>query len=578
MKRIVIVFVALALLLGGNQSVAGDSSPQDWDASAHYIIFEMDGEDLVTVQSHYLVTLSAPLVSLTSEEIETAFGAPNRNADLLGVRLLSATSETVFQNLVQVPVWLRGEFHGEELESQIEGHFFALDPKTFVVRVPVIPGATLQILNAIGEVLTAFDLDSLPVDALPALARSAAPISGDRSGPPGNRVDLLIMGDGYHASQQTQFMTDASTLHTNFFNITPLSDYAGYFNVTYLFTPSLESGADHPHLNPACPPGDLTCCTDPAMGMDPLAGTFKNTAFDARYCAQNIHRLLVVDVGKVFAAAAVMPDWDTILVMVNDTTYGGSGGALATVSTHSLAVDIAQHEFGHTFGLLADEYDTAYPGYPACSDISGGSPCEDNVTDETVRAQIKWAPWILPTTPVPTVPEWDPGYAAHVGLFQGARYQPTTMYRSGQLCLMQSLGQPLCQVPSQSIVLRLYQGGWGVPWSGINMIEPGLIQPPVSSVSLGTGEQMVFHAVLLYPKVPPLPRMDWFVDGVPVLNGSQTFTYTPGRSDVGSHTVSLVVMDLSPHVHPAMTGGALTFQQQWTVQVTVPNYLPFVTH
>ena len=58
------------------------------------------------------------------------------------------------------------------------------------------------------------------------------------------------------------------------------------------------------------------------MLSDPLAGTFVDTAFDARYCSFQIHRLLVVDGSAVLAAAAAVPSWDRIMVRVNDGTYG----------------------------------------------------------------------------------------------------------------------------------------------------------------------------------------------------------------------------------------------------------------
>ena len=90
----------------------------------------------------------------------------------------------------------------------------------------------------------------------------------------------------------------------------------------------------------------------------------------------------------VFAAAAAVPDWDHILVMVNDETYGGAGGVVSVVSTHSLAADIARHEFGHAFTDLADEYDTPFPAFPSCSDLSGPA-CEANVTDCQLSASGK---------------------------------------------------------------------------------------------------------------------------------------------------------------------------------------------
>ncbi len=55
-------------------------------------------------------------------------------------------------------------------------------------------------------------------------------------------------------------------------------------------------------------------------------------------------------------------------------------------------VGLAQHEFGHTFTDLADEYTTPYPGFPPCSDRFGPA-CEPNVTDETRREEVKWGPF-----------------------------------------------------------------------------------------------------------------------------------------------------------------------------------------
>ena len=52
---------------------------------------------------------------------------------------------------------------------------------------------------------------------------------------------------------------------------------------------------------------------------------------------------------------------------------------MAVFSVHASAPLIAEHEFGHSFAGLADEYEDAYPGYPACS---GDCP-EPNATLKT---------------------------------------------------------------------------------------------------------------------------------------------------------------------------------------------------
>ncbi|WP_349361712.1 hypothetical protein [Paenarthrobacter sp. PH39-S1] len=47
------------------------------------------------------------------------------------------------------------------------------------------------------------------------------------------------------------------------------------------------------------------------------------------------------------AAAAQVPEFSVVLVMVNSTAYGGSGGSVGTYSLASGATETALHEMGH---------------------------------------------------------------------------------------------------------------------------------------------------------------------------------------------------------------------------------------
>jgi len=533
----------------------------------HYIVFQAGRDGVVRPLYHRFVHLAAPLASLTPKEVAARLMLPDRDVDRLTVRLETGVGGVVYENVVDTPRWLRGEFHGRGPDAQIEGHIFPLDPTTFVVRVPAIAGTRLHLQGGLAGVDATFDPAALAADAglpLAGLVPDTTVMSAPPASTSGNRVDLLIMGDGYTAAQATKFATDAAGVANEFFNISPYAEYRNYVNTNTLFTASAQSGADHPPYVPSCSPGDPTCCGDPLMQSDPLAGTFVNTAFDAAYCKSNIHRLLTVYGPKVLAAAAAVPDWDKILVIVNDTTYGGSGGTMSVISLHSAAPDIAQHEYGHTFTRLADEYESPYPGYPACSDVSGPA-CEVNVTDRTDRALIKWAPWILPETPLPT-PEDDPLYGSAVGLFEGARYLTTGMYRSGDNCMMRSLARPFCQVPSQAYVLRLYDGGWGVPASGIDTIEPGSESPYPGNVVASFPGSITFRVDLLQPVGGPPLGIAWYVNGVPDPTAhSSSYTFVP--SGPGNFQVRLEVTDETPLVHSAMAGTSLQSSRAWNVMV-----------
>jgi hypothetical protein len=104
--------------------------------------------------------------------------------------------------VVQVPTWLRGEFEGQS--DEIDGFFFQPEQTSFVVRVPRLTGATLTLADADRSVLAEFSLSQL--ESLAPLAQpdpSLVPTPAFPSnGSPANRVDLLIMGDGYTAANK----------------------------------------------------------------------------------------------------------------------------------------------------------------------------------------------------------------------------------------------------------------------------------------------------------------------------------------------------------------------------------------
>ena len=532
--------------------------------SAHYIVFEMAADGTIHPLSYQLVQLPGEPTTMNDMALSQQLQQSDRNAQQVAVKLKTNTGKIVYQTSIQLPRWLRGEFHADTPASQqgpIDGHYFPLQNPVFVIRVPAISGTSLVISNNQKERIAEFNLEHLAQNT-PQIQHTAASQSKgfQATDASGNRVDFLIMGDGYTSGQQAKFNEDAANFAEQFFTISPYAEYKNYFITHTLFTPSNESGADHP----------------PCAGESNVH--YVDTAFDATYCTNNILRLLTVNPSKIFAAATAVPEWDQILVIVNDPLYGGAGGNFAVVSMDSQSTEIAQHEFGHSFVNLADEYELAYPGYPSCSDING-SPCEANVTDVITRSLIKWNPWINPTTPIPTEPEFNTAFANVVGLFEGARYQSTGMYRPGQNCIMQSLGQPFCQVPSQAYVLKLYNGGWGIPSSGVSMIEPGSLIPVTNAISLTFPHSQQFHAELLQPIGGPPAQIQWFVNGVLVPNAdTDTFTYTPDNSVGGTEVeIQLLVEDATTLVHPDMAGDSLKFSHIWTVSVeSYRVYLPIV--
>jgi len=126
-------------------------------------------------------------------------------------------------------------------------------------------------------------------------ARTVGPVTTIRSsGPVSNRIDIVVLGDGYTAREMNAYATHVNNAMSRFFAQEPLFSYATYFNVYGVDVVSNESGVD-----------------------EPASGIFRDTALDMAYDCGGIDRLLCVIVAKAYAAAAFAPGIDQILVLAN---------------------------------------------------------------------------------------------------------------------------------------------------------------------------------------------------------------------------------------------------------------------
>jgi hypothetical protein len=344
------------------------------------------------------------------------------------------------------------------------------------------------------------------------------------NGDPANRVDIAILGDGYTAVEMSQYATHVQRLLQGLFAQEPFREYQGYFNVHRIDVLSAESGADHPEANPP---------------------VFKNTALGATYACAGVPQLICVDVSAALTIAAESlsaAQRDIILVLVNDPTYGGSGGAIAVASTHSAVVELVLHELGHSFGLLADEYGGPPP--PACD--AAFEPPEANVAKDL----IKWASWIdfstsIPTyTTAPSVP----------GLYQGAKYCDSNLFRPTYNSKMRSLGVPYEQINREQLVKRIYN--WVLPidqWS-----------PAATAVRLMRGQSQTFAVATPAPRTHAL-TVAWVLDGQ-LQSTSAVFTLNSLTLAPGTHRLEVLVADPTPMVRND-PNQLLRAGRVWTVEV-----------
>jgi hypothetical protein len=173
---------------------------------------------------------------------------------------------------------------------------------------------------------------------------------------------------------------------------------------------------------------------------------------------------------------------------------------------------------------------------------------------------------VAPSTAIPTTnPLPDPGDA---GLWLGARYKTTGMYRSCYNCMMRSLGTPFGDVASEAFVKRLYQGGWGVPSLGVENVEPESVSPAEGPVEIAADGNQTFSAQVLGPLAGPALTVKWLVNGIVESQGTAatgdtvSFPFTPLVP--GTYTIQLKVTDTSSLIH-ADARAKLATKVKWTV-------------
>jgi hypothetical protein len=301
-----------------------------------------------------------------------------------------------------------------------------------------------------------FPLD--PKDPLLDRSEPKAPaplLALQKKGDSKDKVDFLILGDGYAAAEAGKFEADARHFMEALFAVSPYKEHRDAFNVWALCPPAAQSGISRPStgIHQRSPLG----CTYDAFGSERYVLTFDNRAL--RDVAQHA-------------------PYEFVEILVNGRTYGGGGiyGLYSTVAADNATRDyLFVHEFGHHFAGLADEYYTSESVYSAAS--TRVEPWEPNATADPLHP--KWANLLSPGVVLPTPwkkgdfetysraiqverkairaarkPEADmealfakekihetsllntDANSGKVGAFEGANYEATGYYRSQEDCIM----------------------------------------------------------------------------------------------------------------------------------------------
>ena len=355
-------------------------------------------------------------------------------------------------------------------------------------RHPLADGPVQIVLKKRDKANDFREIWSLVVDPADMLVDSSRPPSAgelialQRSGDPADKLDFLILGDGYTAAERGKCEQDARRLMGILFATEPFASRRTDLNVWGLCPAAAESGISRPSL-----------------------GIHRRSPVGSTYDAFRSERYVLTFDNRAFRDLASQAPYEVVEILANGQTYGGGGifGQFSTVAADSLwAPYVFVHEFGHHLAALADEYYTSDVAYAPAATADRLEPWEPNVTALLDPATLKWKDLVAPGTPLPTPwakeafearsreiqterrkiraekrPESEMDalftrqrdeeekrfaaepFAGKAGAFEGANYEAKGYYRPAADCIMFTRDRvPFCPVCRHAIdrVIDLY--------------------------------------------------------------------------------------------------------------------------
>jgi len=374
-----------------------------------------------------------------------------------------------------------------------------LDDQLFTVVVPAVgPGQRIEISRPgrTGQLFA--DVDGLDVaraekqsrerhDAASGSPAEIVHYSGDSA----NRLDILMLGDGYTEAEMSLFDEHVDAAVDGLLASEPFNRFAGFINIHKLEVVSNESGTDQP---------------------DQVPPVYVDTALNSSFNYAGVPQLLYAQTALVLEAAAAVPEYDSIILLVNTSRYGGGAGSYATFAGGaSSAVKLMLHEFGHSFGGLTDEYESPYDTY------TGPEPTAPNATSMNwfvmAAQELKWFRWL--------------GIEG-VGINEGCEYYAHGKYRPSASCLMRSLDADFDPVCREVLALRIFDYARPVDARAPEADQVQMEDAGQSFLVQGISNEMI--------------SVQWYFDGEPLGSGSGTqCQLTPAMVDPGEHLLEAVV-------------------------------------
>jgi len=277
-----------------------------------------------------------------------------------------------------------------------------------------------------------------------------------RAGPSANRVDVVVMGDGFTKKHLRAFDDLSNDLPKVFEKHHVLGEYYTYFNFLRAALVSADSGADE-HGR------------EYDTILDGQNGGFENNQ-------------AMVDRAKVQGLLTAIPEHDELaIVYVFSGTIGSGGAGVACIGNRS--EESILHHWGHAFAGLSDEY-ASYARH------EGQTPEGINVFDSDDPDRVPWRHWLE-------------AKARGIGTYQGADGVERGVWKPTNNCAMTG-GTDFCPVCREALILRIHRN--------VDPIE-GCTPPPHATdtaTSLQATDKLEFEVSALVPNSHGL-QISWYV-------------------------------------------------------------------
>jgi len=241
-----------------------------------------------------------------------------------------------------------------------------------------------------------------------------------QGGSPEKCIDVVIVPEGYTADEMELFYKDAAIAVNSLLSHEPFKTMQDRFNILVVELASKD--------------GEVSVPKEGLWTETALSSSF-STFYSDRY-------LTTLRLRQLHDKLAGIP-YEHIIILANTDVYGGGGifnSYTLTTAHHAQFAPVVVHEFGHSFGGLADEYfyDDQYEQYYN----SETEPWEPNIT-----------------TKVDFDSKWKDMMPDKAGLYEGGGYMSKGVWRGSFDCRMKTNKYPeFCPVCQRSLerIIRFY--------------------------------------------------------------------------------------------------------------------------